>query len=290
MPDIMIDNSIKLIVLDLDGTLFNSDKVLTQRNRDALIRAAALGIEIVPATGRLVSALSPAVSSLPFLHYVIGSNGAQIFDMQKNEAIARAEIPNAEACEILDYLHTLPVIYDCYMLDRAWMTRSMWLQGDDYAPDAQIAKMIRTIRTPVDDLRQFVRERGCGVQKIQFFAKDLQVRDDALNELSARYPDTSVTSALVNNVEINSRNANKGTALATLADHIGILLEQTMSFGDGLNDISMLKIAGVGVAMGNGCDEAKAAADLLTDDCNHDGVAAVIEQLCEKLESKPHGA
>ena len=281
MPDDIEKRDIKLIAVDLDGTLLTTEKELTARNLELLGRAAAAGIEIVPTTGRLVKVLSPAVSSLLFLHYAIGANGAQVFDMQKNEPIARAEIPNAEALEIMTMLDGLPLIYDCYMLDGGWMTRSMWERRDEFAPDRHIAEMIRTVRTPVDDLKTTVRERGCGVQKIQLFTNDPELRQRLMQELKTRFADLSVTSALKNNVEMNSRLANKGTALETLAAHIGIDMPQTMAFGDGSNDIPMLKCAGIGVAMGNASPDVKAAADFVTTDCDNSGVAAGIERFCD---------
>ena len=81
-------------------------------------------------------------------------------------------------------------------------------------------------------------------------------------------------------MEINQGHANKGEALLALAKHLGIEREQTLAFGDGLNDLSMLKEAGVGVAMANACDEAKALADWVTLSCDEDGVARGIEKFC----------
>ena len=84
----------------------------------------------------------------------------------------------------------------------------------------------------------------------------------------------------MDNVEINQAHANKGEALMALAAHLGIPRESVMSFGDGLNDLSMLRAAGTGIAMANACPEAKEAADHITLSCDEDGVAAAIETFC----------
>jgi hydroxymethylpyrimidine pyrophosphatase-like HAD family hydrolase len=81
-------------------------------------------------------------------------------------------------------------------------------------------------------------------------------------------------------VEINNDRANKGAAIRALAQHLGCGAEQVMAFGDGLNDLTMIQAAGMGVVMANGMDELKACADYITDDCDHDGVAAAIEKFC----------
>ena len=83
------------------------------------------------------------------------------------------------------------------------------------------------------------------------------------------------------NVEINHETAHKGAALSGLASHLGLDRSQVMAFGDGLNDISMIREAGIGVAMENAVDEVKAVGDLITGSCEESGVAEVIEQLLD---------
>ena len=90
------------------------------------------------------------------------------------------------------------------------------------------------------------------------------------------FPDLSVTSSIENNIELNSRGAQKGLALAALCRETGVSMEQTMAFGDGLNDISVLRAAKIGIAMGNAAQEIRAIADYVTDTNDHDGVAAAL--------------
>ena len=274
MPDI------KLIALDLDGTLLNSDKQLTQQNAQALACAAARGIEIVPTTGRFFSGMPEVIRSLPYLHYAITINGAAVYDVRCDADIARAEIPLPLAVEIMRYLDTLPVIYDCYMNNWGWMTRAMQLRADAFAPDEHYLRMIRNLRTPVDDLKSYLLETGRDVQKIQLFLTDPALRLTLLRQLGGQFEGLCVSSSVPNNIEINSTDANKGEALRKLAARLGLDISQTMAFGDGLNDLSMLRAAGVGVAMENACPEAKQAADYVTGSCDESGVAAAIERFC----------
>lgn len=274
--------NIKLIALDLDGTLLNSKKELTERNLRSLERAARAGIEIVPTTGRFFDGMPQAVRDLPFLRYAITINGAQVQDIRTGEIIYRAELPLAQAISIMESLDALPVIYDCYQDNWGWMTRSMQEQAAEYAPDAHYLGMLRTLREPVDELKEFLRQKGKDVQKIQFFARDLSVRAEVLRTYEARFPGTKVSSSVVNNVEINAAGANKGDAIRALAGYMGITMEQTMSFGDGINDLSMISACGVGVAMENACDEVKQVAGVIAPSCDEDGVSQVIEKLLER--------
>ena len=269
---------IRIIALDLDGTLLNSNKELTPANYAALEKAAAAGIEIVPTTGRFYGGMPEAIRNLPFVHYAITINGAQVYDIRKDCAVAKAELPVDLAVEIMAYLDTLPVIYDCYMDNWGWMTRAMWEKAEEFAPNEHYLKMIRELRQPVPELKDHLLKTGHDVQKVQLFAKDMLLHRELMRILPTRFLQTAISTSAGNNIEINDRHANKGEAIGQLAAYLGCDISQTMSFGDGLNDLSMIRAAGVGVAMANACEEVLAAADEMTLDCDHDGVAAGIEK------------
>ena len=275
MPDI------RLITLDLDGTLLNSKKELSPENAAALQWAADQGIEIVPTTGRFYGGMPEVIRNLPYLHYAITINGAQVYDVRNDVGIAKAEIPVARAVELMAWLDQFPVIYDCFMDNWGWMTRSLQEKADEFAPNEHYAKMLKELRTPVDELKAFLTERGHDIQKSQFFAKDMDLRAKLMEEIPQRFPDLIVSSAVVNNVEINDKNAHKGNAIRQLAEHLGLDMSQVLAFGDGSNDISMLQEAGIGVCMENGLDSVKAVADYITDSCDEDGVAKAIYRFCK---------
>lgn len=271
---------IGLIALDLDDTLLSREKKLSPENAAALKRAAAEGIYIVPTTGRFFGGMPQTVRELPYLRYAITINGAQVYDIAGAEAIAKTEILYARAVELMTYLDTLPVIYDCFMDNWGWMTRALWEKAEEFIPNPHYAGMVRTLRQPVDELKEFLLQRGQDVQKVQFFCKDQALRQRLLEQLPALWPDIAVTSSLPNNIELNHIRANKGEALKQLARHLSIPMEQTMAFGDGLNDVTMLRCAGVGIAMANAHPQTLAAADAVTADCDQSGVARGILKVC----------
>lgn len=270
----------KLIALDLDGTLLTTEKELTAENEAALRRAAEAGIEIVPATGRFYGAIPEAVRALPYVHYAITINGAQVRDVRAGRSLLRAEIPCRLAIEVMTFLDRLPVIYDCYMDDWGWMTRSHYDRAADFAPHRHSLDMLRNFRTPVPELKAHLAELGHDVQKIQTFFLDMELRARTMEELAARFPALAVTSSLPRNVELNSAKAQKGIALQGLAARLGIPMAETVAFGDDLNDVSMLRAAGIGIAMANAGPEALAAADMRTASCDENGVALALKRLC----------
>ena len=271
---------IKIIALDLDGTLLDSNKNLSPHNLAALQRAAQAGIEIVPTTGRFYGGMPECIRSLPFVNYAITINGAQAQDLRTGEVIYKSEIPLDEAIEIMTYLDSLPVIYDCYMDNAGWMTVDFKKQIDGMVRDGHYRKMLHELRNDVPELKAFLLEKGSDIQKTQFFTADMSLREKLLNELEGIFPNICVSSSTEQNVEINASRANKGEALSALARHLGYTDENTMSFGDGLNDLSMIKSAGLGIAMENACDEVKASAGYITDTNDNDGVMKAIEKFC----------
>ncbi len=271
---------IKIIALDLDGTLLDSNKNLSERNYNALKKAAEKGIEIVPTTGRFYGMLPKVVKDLPFVNYVITVNGASIYDVREDRNVFEANIPLQTALGVMRYLDQYDCIYDCYMDNGAWISQKQWERIEEFDLNVHYYKMWKEGRKRVADLKTYLVEQGRDIQKTQCLLKDLSLRDRFLNEVPELFPEINVTSSLPINVEFNDIRASKGEALKNLAEYIGCTSENVMSFGDGLNDLSMIKKAGTGIAMANSCPEIKEAADDIVSDNDHDGVAEGIERYC----------
>jgi Cof subfamily protein (haloacid dehalogenase superfamily) len=271
--------NVRLIALDLDGTLLDSDKQLPQDNRAALERAAGEGAEIVPATGRFYKGMPQIIRELPFVHYVISVNGAEVYDVARGKTVCESVIPFERAVSVMERLDAIDVIYDCYQGGWGWMTKSFYDIAQQYAANIHSLEMIKNLRTPVPELKACLTERAKGVQKIQVFFRDMKLREKMLASLPVEFPDLVVTTSIVNNIEINSREATKGNALKKLAEYLEIPVSQTMAFGDDTNDISMLRAAGIGVAMGNADERVRQAADFVTTDCDSSGVAAALKNI-----------
>ena len=269
-----------IIALDLDGTLLNSKKELSEGNLAALKKAADAGWEIVPTTGRFYGGMPDFIRGLPFVHYAITINGAYVEDLLEGNEIYTAEMPYKQAIDIMKYLDKLPVIYDCYVDNDAFMTEALKAKVDEIVENPRIRKMFYDLRKPVPELKEFLENRVQDVQKIQFFTKDADLRLHLLEELPKVFENIAVSSSSPQNIEINQAKATKGLALIALAEYLGLDRSKTIAMGDGLNDTSMLEEAGIGIAMANGCDEALDAADWVTSHCDEDGVAKAIEKYC----------
>ena len=273
---------IKIIALDLDGTLLDSQKRLSDGSRAALEEAAAKGVLIVPTTGRFFGMMPQSIRDLPFVRYAITINGAQVYDRETGTAIVREEIPLDMALDIMRLLDGYDVIYDCYRSNWGWMTESLQNKAEDYATDAHYVKMVREFRNPVPELKAYLESTASegDVQKVMLFARNTpgsEAVTKAITEaVRERFPQIKATSSTWNNLELNIETAHKGNSLRRFAEHLGYALDNCMALGDGTNDLSMIEAAGLGVAMSNAHPLVIAAADHVTASNDEDGVAKAI--------------
>lgn len=271
---------IRLIAFDLDDTLLDKEKRLSPENREALLRAAEGGISLVPATGRMFPVIPEYIRTLPGVRYAITTNGSDVFDSVENRFVYRAHIPAATALEVLDFLAGADVLYDCNMENRAYMNAPMHARIGECIDDPAYAELVRTVRRPVENVRELLAGAGTDVQKIQAFSNVHPHLEEVLEALRVRFPQLSVCSSQRDNIEINVKGADKGLALKALAEHLGLDRSEVMAIGDGFNDLPMVAFAGAGVAMGNAVPALKEAAVYTTLSCDENGFAKAVSRFC----------
>ena len=277
----MIAMPVRLIAFDLDGTLLDGRKNIPEENLRALRAAAAAGALLVPATGRIYTGVPELLRQLPGARYFITINGACAYDAVEGKNLYASELSVDCCLRLIAYMDRLPAIYDCYQDNWGYISRDMFEKAGDYIPDPGIMKMMRELRTPVDSLADTLRQKGRPVQKMQMHFQDMDERKRQLKLVAERFPETAVSSSLPWNIEINSAGATKGQALKALCSALDIDLGDVLAFGDGSNDLDMLRTAGIGVAMGNAVEEVKAAADWVAPSNEEAGVATGIWRFME---------
>ncbi len=270
-------HKIKMIGFDLDGTLLTDQKELGEYTVQILKRAVEEGIVILPITGRPLCGLPEEVTGLTGLRYAITANGARILDL-KNAAVLKEQLVSVETAEkILDILGNYDSLREIYYDGTGYAEREKLEQIDHFFEEGPMAEYVRSTRQPVENLMDKFRKESREVDKVQGVFADLGEREAALDEIR-KLEGVIITGALHNNIEVNAAGVDKGNALLWLAQYLGIAPEETMAFGDGNNDITLLEKAGTGVAMKNGIEEVKHAADRITEKTNdEEGAAKFIE-------------
>lgn len=266
---------IKLIVLDMDGTVLTEEKVISPRVAAAIATATQQGVHVIPATGRAAIGIPEAFLQVAKPRYAITANGARVLDLQTGETLLEQLIPQNLALVGFDALQKYDCVLDLFQNGKGYSTLANLELNKTLLPE-NLLEYVRSSRVLVDDLRAFTETQTQGVEKWTMFFRDDAQRDAAWAEMQAL--GFEVVSSLPRNMELSAPGVNKGKGLALLAELLGIPLSQTMACGDGGNDIAMVEMAGIGVAMENGMDAVKAVANFVAPSNENDGVAVAIER------------
>ncbi len=268
---------VRMMGFDLDGTLLDSQKRLTGRTEEVLKKAVSRGIELLPITGRPLCGLPEEIRNFPGMHFAITSNGARIVDMRTGEVLRERLIEAEVGEQLLHIFDKYDALREIYYDGTGYVEAGELERVEEFLPGSPMVQYICSTRVAVENLWEKFREEYRALDKIQGLFANLEEREQALEEIQ-KLGDVEATNALVNNIEVNAGGVNKGEALLWLADRLGIPVEKTMGFGDGGNDLALMKYAGVGVAMKNGKEDVKQAADTVTEYTNdEDGIAVFIE-------------
>ncbi len=272
-----MNHRIKMIGLDMDGTLLTTEKRVTAYTKQILEKALEQGIEIVLSTGRSITGIPKELLHMPGMKYAVTINGARIIDLQKDEVIYENTLSMETALQLLDIIGGYDAIQEAFIDSVCYSTKEKLAYANDYFLHPSIAEYVLKSRTPVADVKATVLEKNKSVDKVNGMFRTAEDKKSSY-ELLSKVPGVVVVSSLGNNWEINAEGTDKGNAMLRLGQLLGIKREEIMACGDGMNDIAMLKAVGLGVAMENAEPEVKEAADYITASNDEDGVAKAIEK------------
>ena len=267
----------RLLFMDLDGTLLNDAKQITEGNRAALAQALERGHGVIITTGR------PLKSAMDQAHllgmdrpgcYLIAYNGAVIYDWTRKEQIFTRSLPYETVNRVVDLANARSEHVQTYDTWKVLVER----RCDDAAVRrycALIGMEFRVIEDVHTDLTEepvkclvINYEEKSGLLKIQEW-----IRENMREEVDCFFSCDQY-------LEVVPRGMSKGEAVKMLSQMMDIEIADTVSVGDAANDLSMIEAAGIGVAMANAFDDVKTHADYITGHCDEDGVADAIEKFC----------
>ena len=273
---------IKLVAMDLDGTLFNPDGIITEKTKEELRRVGAMGVHTVISTGRPYNGVPFDQITDTSIEYAITTNGASIYRISDNTCIYDDSMTPEIYLPILEYILSREIHIDIYIDGKGYTPiRCRENLGRLDVPDSLKTYMIAT-RTPVEDLMEYVKDCGKKIQKINlvFYPQpdgSLLYREEVYQLLKSN-PDITVVGGGFRNFEIGKAGVTKIEGIKELCKLLDVPMEQTMAIGDSENDYSMINAAGIGVAMGNASDDIKAIADYITTTNEEDGVGEAIKK------------
>lgn len=267
--------SIRMIALDLDGTLNNDEKVITPKTREALLAVQEQGVIVVLASGRQAPGLRREAEALELSKHhglLLSYNGGRIEDATTHEVLLDRSIDNATAVRFLRHLEKFsvsPIVDD----GRAILTTCAY----NYKVQDESRNNNMEIEI-VENIADAVEERGIHPAKILTAAQN-ETLVPLMPYVREGFTDAmSFVQSAPWFYEGVPHGVSKDTSLERVTWKLGISPDEVMAFGDAQNDLGMLNFAGIGVAMGNAVPELKAAADEVTLSNNDDGIAATLEK------------
>ena len=270
-------DEIKMIALDLDGTTLNEKGMFSSRTIDAFHKAMEKGIHIVISTGRTFKSLPEQVFHIEGLEYVITSNGAHITKLTTMERIYENIFSPQSAEAIVNLLRKNKVSTETFIDGIAYIDREEYdhirENGSGYRDD----EYVLSTRKPVDDILSHLMKNINEVENISLNFPLIEDKKAFLTKLE-EVPGITVTSSFSHNYEIGGATTSKAEALRYLMHKLSIDSSQLMACGDSPNDEEMIKLAAVGVVMGNASESMKEKADYITASNREDGVAIAIEK------------
>ncbi len=267
---------IKLITIDLDGTLFDDEKNISDENLLAIDKARSLGVKVVVASGRPLNGVLPTLAKLGLTSssdYVICYNGAKILNVKTGEVIFSRVLEGSSIKEITNVAKNFNIDIHAFRDDETLITPK-------HNEFTDVATRINEIRDYLVDFST-IKESDCFIKIVLLASKSHldYIESNMPADLFKKY---SVVRSSKIFLEFLNKDVDKGKALIALAEYLNIPLADTMAIGDAGNDLNMILKAGVGVAMENAFSYVKDAADYITLDNNHSGVANAINKFILK--------
>jgi hypothetical protein len=271
----------KLVALDLDGTLLNGKKKISNKNLKRIQALRESGVKVVLASGRPSSSMRIYYSQLGLDEPILCDNGALLLDLKTEEAIASKALGKAKLMRVAEILRqeaayftadtALTLWVPSYKFDmKKWMQRNSRLKAEERV-DIRLCRDFQALfeSEPIYKLWVFCPDEGSKIRRMG--------KVKAIGGLQ-------VVDSMPQAFDVMEEGVSKAGGLRAVADYYGIGLRDIVFMGDHNNDVEALKAAGIGVAMANATEAAKAAANRMTGDCEDDGVAQALDEIFGRME------
>lgn len=280
------NKKIRLVALDLDGTLLSTNGTITPKTKHEIKRIVSAGVTVVICTGRPYIGLPLEAARELGISYAITANGAGIYKIPSKECIFRKDIPYEYAAQLWTKLRETTIHMDAFIDGDAYTENGNFDILKQTALTDSIIDYIRSTRIVVPDIPDFLLKNKRNLQKATIYFKKTSdttfLHRDQTREWLENAPGVSVTCGGYYNLEFGSSDVSKAEGLKRICKHLDISLEETMACGDSENDLPLLKAAAFSVAMENASPIVKECADYITDSNDSDGVGNAIAHFIER--------
>jgi len=278
----------KMALLDIDGTLLTKWKIAAPRTKRVIKRLTDKGVIVCLCTGRNVYSTLPVARSFDIKTPCMCLDGIIMYDPPQKQIIYETKLPNSVMCEILDIVKAHKVNVEVVTQNHYfWYIQDKGIGGYDFYTVGNVSMPLMTavsiykylfgVRN-INNLNRFYKKNE---QIYEIVAIGNAIETDSIKTALAKHNNKKIHTRLLwgNQLFITAKGVGKSEGLRLLCRHFNIAPAEVVAIGDDDNDIDMLEIAGLGVAMGNAGEHVKAAADYITETNDNDGAALALEKL-----------
>ena len=273
-----MDNKIKLLALDLDGTVLRSNNTLSDKVKSAIESAYNSGITIAAASGRPFSSMPMEILDMPEFEYYIASNGAAIYD-SKGKKLRSVTLKEKDVIKILKLTEDYDLIWEAFLDGETCTDVRYYNDPMSYGCTAAYVDYVRSSRGTSDDMRGYIYKNRGRLDSIEFVSTDNELRRTLWDKIESNVDSVYVTTSSKHFVEIMDGSATKANALRYICDLLNIPLENVAAAGNADNDIDMIVEAGLGAAVKNASPKCLGAADFIVESNDNDGIVELIEMI-----------
>ena len=270
----------KMVCIDMDGTLLGKGRNISEKSKEIIKKAHEKGVEIVVTTGRIYNNAAYFSHILGVKSPVIAANGAIVRE-NNNNIIYEEYIPTVDCLEIIKVLDKNKISFQFYTTDTIYCSNLISKMATELFMTKQIGyEMLKIKYIMVDKIEKWEdilkNNEGKMTKCIAISPKARKI--ESVKKALKKVKNITIYGSGKRSIEINYKEVSKGNAVKVLGEYYGISSDEIMCIGDNENDISMIKYAGLGVAMGNAIEEVKAVADFVTETNKEEGVALAIQK------------
>ncbi len=272
---------IKIIFSDMDGTLLNSEKKISDKTARAIFNLTKRGVYVTLSTGRGVAEIADYKDTLGFINYGILVSGGYVYDFADKKTITTHPLTEDLVLQLIDAADAEKAMKHILTVNESIMSRADINHIEDF--HMEIYKDMYE-RNTIDctDFKKFVRDNPGKIMKFNMYHRSPEARQRTLDKF--KNAPITFSYAEETSLEASPKNISKASGLIELCELLKIDISETVAVGDAQNDTEILQTAGFSVAMGNATPEIKKIADFITLDNDSDGVAAAIEKFfCQRF-------
>ncbi len=286
---------LKLVAIDLDGTMLNQYGIVTQKTKNSIKKAQENGMEIMIASGRPIDSVKTISKEIGSENYFISGNGSIIYDIKKDEIIYENVLKKQKALEIIKICEENSIFYNVYTEKEIIAKNLQYNVLYYHKENLTKSEEDKTHVNIVEDIYDYIEKTDSKVLKVMICDKHQTIFNaimrklkevDDIEVLEVSHMSRKIIRQGTEEIpieyfytEISAKNVDKWTALEFLKEKLQISSDEIVAIGDNVNDKKMIEKSGYGIAMGQSAPQIKEIADYVTDSNIDDGVANALDKL-----------